>query len=302
MALAIDSITPDPTVVVDGEVAHFVDFVESDPDVVQIIAEADDPEAAAHAMLRIGGQSVRIASTDLDTELVERRVAGMVNNFDKGVESAVNRLSDTANQLLDEETGTFPKVITGLRDYLERLLRDTFDADSKSSVIAKIEDVLTNNTLGLAKTVKSTFDVDEPASPLARTKRELVEVVKDEVGIVVREVRDIATAIATNAAVDSVARKLTSKGTSFEDLVASGLEQIGSVHGDIIQRVGTAIGSAGTKKGDLLVTLCLDDTCGDLSRYKPAPLMAVLGSPFTLTRQVSSRQALGKWLVVAHGY
>jgi hypothetical protein len=256
------NIHPESTVIVDGGVVRFIDFIESDPDVLQIILEAVDPEAAAHSVLGIGAQSVRIASTNLDTELVERRFAGLANAFDKAIEDAVNRLADNANELLDEETGVFPKVITGVRDDLEQLLGETFDADSKSSVIAKIENVQTDSAQRLARTVKSTFDLDEPASPLARTKRELVEVVKDEVGIVVQEVRSIATAMATNAAADTVARKLSTKGTAFEDLIGAGLEQIGSIHGDIIRHVGRTTGSAGTKKGDLLVTLCLDDTCG----------------------------------------
>jgi hypothetical protein len=230
--------------------------------VVQIIMDADDPEGAAHTLLRIGAHSVRIASTDLSTELVERRFTRMADLIDRSVEAAVNRLADTTNHLLDEETGTFPKVVAEVTGELEQLLSDAFDEDSKSSVIAKIENVLTDNAVGLAKTVKSTFDLDEPASPLARTKREVVEVVKDEVGNVMHEVREIATAIATNTATERIASKLTSKGISFEDLVAVSLEQIAAVYGDIVERVGTTVGAAGTKQGDVRVTLCLDDTFG----------------------------------------
>lgn len=246
---------------------HFTDFVESDPDVVRVIGDADDQEAAAHALLRIGGQAARIASTDLDTELVERRFAGMAHAFETTVAKAASGIADATERLLDEETGSLPKVIAGVKDDLGTLLGDTFDSDSKTSVIAKIEQILNEGAQQLGANVRATFNLDQPDSPLSRTKRDLVEVVKDEVGVVVREVRDIAVAIAAKSAAADLADKLTAKGTSFEDLIAIGVDQIAAVHGDMAERVGTTAGASGTKTGDHLVTVNLDDTCGLEARF-----------------------------------
>lgn len=246
---------------------HFSDFIESDPDVVRVIGDAEDQEAAAHALLRIGGQAARIASTDLDTELVERRFAGMAQAFETTVAKAASGIADATERLLDEETGSLPKVIAGVKEDLGALLGETFDSDSKSSVIAKIEQILNEGALRLGASVRATFNLDQPESPLSRTKRDLVEVVRDEVGVVVKEVRDIAVAIAAKSAAADVAEKLTTKGTSFEDLIAIGVDQIATVHGDMAERVGTTAGASGTKKGDLLVTVSDDDTCGLEARF-----------------------------------
>jgi hypothetical protein len=258
---------PEPSVVLSGGIVQFNDFVESDPDVVRVIESADEPEAAAHALLRIGAQAVRIASTDLDTELVERRFGGMAQVFDTTVSRAVSGIAEATGQLLDEETGTLPKVIEGIKVDLEALLGDTFDADSKTSVIAKIERVLTEGAEQLAVKVRATFNLDQPDSPLARTKRELVEVVKDEIGVVVKEVRDIAVAVAGKAAAAEMVDKLTAKGGTFEELIAGGIDQIASIHGDVSERVGTTAGARGTKKGDHRITICQDDTCGLEARF-----------------------------------
>ena len=90
---------------------------------------------------------------------------------------------------------------------------------------------------------------------------------KEETSLVMKELRAIAVTIAEKAAVAQVADKLTSKGTDFEQLLATGLQRIAVVHGDIVERVGTSAGVTGSKKGDHLVTLCDDDTCGLEGRF-----------------------------------
>lgn len=154
-----------------------------------------------------------------------------------------------------------------LRTELEQLLGDTFDADSKTSVIAKIEAVVTDNANQMARNVKATFDLDEPASPLARTKKELTEVVKGEVAVLAQGVREIAAALAVKEATAAVANKLTAKGTSFEDLICFCLERISAIHGDVVHRVGMTTGANGTKRGDLTVTVCPEDTFGTEARF-----------------------------------
>jgi hypothetical protein len=220
-----------------------------------------------HALLRIGAQAARIASTDLDTELVERRFASMVNGFDVTVSKAVAGITGATEQLLDEDSGSLPKVIAGMRQELEVLLGETFNADSKTSVIAKVELAVTDVVQQIVAQVRSTLSLDQPDSPLARTKRELTDVVRHEVGAVAKEMRDVSLTLATKAAAAVVADKLTAKGVTFEDLIAAGIDQVAVIHGDLTERVGTTAGVGGTRRGDHLVTICQEDTCGLPARF-----------------------------------
>jgi hypothetical protein len=266
-ALSLHPEPSEPTVFVDGGLIRFSGFVETDPDVVSVIAEADSPEGAAHTLLRIGGQAVAYASMDLDTSVVDRRFDGMTAFFGSTLDRIMAELTEATNKLLDEESGTLPAMVGSLHEQLSATLGETFDADSKSSVIAKLERILTTTAEQLGAKVKATLSLDEPESPLARTKRELAEVVKGEVGNVQKEVREISLALAGKAAAAAVIDKSTAKGATFEEFVAGTIDQLAGVHGDIAERVGTTVGSAGTKKGDHLVTVNRDDTCGLAAKF-----------------------------------
>jgi hypothetical protein len=264
----ITQLTPPnpPAVTVADGMVHITELVETDPLVVDALANADDPEAATHALLRIGGQAVRIAAADLDTEFIERRIETMTGAFDTTVTKAVTLVADTAEHLLDADNGALPAAIGEFRTNLAQLLGDTFDPDSKTSAIAKIEGVVDTATEQLLRAVKGTFSLDEPDSPLARAKRETVDVIKDEVAAVLTELRDLGKTLAANVAVAAVADKLTAKGVGFEELIIAHLT-FSSVHGDIVEAVGRTAGAGGTRKGDVCVTVCADDTAGRGGRF-----------------------------------
>lgn len=266
MTAQLNPVIPSAVSVADG-IVHIVDLVESDPSVVETLEGNEDPEAGVHALLRIGAQSVRLASVDLDAHLVERRFDALAGSFDSTVTKAVTSIAVATGDLLDEESGALPAVLNGLRQELSSLLGDTFDPDSKSSVIAKIESVVAATAEQMARNVRATFSLDVADSPLARTKKEMVETVKDEVRSVLAEVRTLHEAVTAKGAVAEVAEKLTSKGVTFEELIADGLRACATFHGDVVEAVGRTRGSGGTLKGDLLVTLCPDDTPGRQARF-----------------------------------
>jgi hypothetical protein len=95
----------------------------------------------------------------------------------------------------------------------------------------------------------------------------MVDTVKEEVRSVLAQVHTLHQTVTAAAAVAEVADKLTSKGVTFEELIAAGLEPCATMHSDIVEAVGRAVGAAGTRKGDLLVTLCPDDTAGAPVRF-----------------------------------
>jgi len=252
--------------VVDG-VVHIIDLVETEPGVVETLEGIDDAEAGVRTLLRIGAHSVRLASTDLETQLVERRFDALAGNFDTTVNKAVSSINEVTSELLDDEHGSIPAVLGQLRSELSKLLDDTFDPDSKSSVIASIDQVLTTATEQMARNIRATFNLDQPDSPLARTKKEMVDTVKDEVRTVLAEVHKMHETVTAASAVAEVSDKLTSKGVSFEELIAAGLGPCATIHSDVVEAVGRTGGSAGTRKGDLLVTLCPEDTAGRPARF-----------------------------------
>lgn len=267
----VTQIQPQPeqypaVIVVDG-IVRIVEMTETDPEVVRVVSEAEDPEAAAHILLRIGAQAARVAAVDLSSELVEHRFSVLAGTFDATVSQAVAAISETTEGLLDQETGALPQVMGELRSDLAQILGDTFDPDSKTSAIARIEAAVITSAEQLVRGVRTTFSLDQPDSPLARTKTELVEVVKEEARAVLDEVRCIGQNLATQSAVATVAAKLTSKGEAFEEFIAAQLEPIADVHGDIVELVGRATGVKGTKKGDLLVTINPDDTIGCVVQF-----------------------------------
>lgn len=266
MTAQLHANTPLSVTVADG-VVHIADLVETDPSVVETLEGTDDPEAGVHTLLRIGAQSVRLASVDLDTQMVERRFEALAGGFEGTVTKAVSSIAEVTEELLDEERGSLPTAICSLKEDLARLLGETFDPDSRNSVISKIEAVLAGTTEQVARSIRGTFSLDQPDSPLARTKRDMVETVKDEVRSVLTEVHNLHETVTAATAVAEVSDKLTSKGETFEELIAAGLGPCATVHSDIVEAVGRAGGSAGTRKGDLVVTVCPDDTAGQATRF-----------------------------------
>jgi hypothetical protein len=248
-----------------GEV-HIHEFVETDPTVLRVVDGAEDPEAMVHAVLRVGAQATLVARTDFEAAVVERRFEGMAQTFDTTIEGAVATISEMSERLLDEEEGALPKIFGEVKSDIASILEATFDEDSKSSVIAKIDTVLEDAVQRLDRNVRSAFDPDAPDSALGRMKHEITETVKDQVGGVSRDLKELALALAANRAHAEAIELTAVKGFAYEDVVEAGLARIAAVHGDLLDRVGTSSGSSGTKHGDHLVTLNPEDTYGHEAR------------------------------------
>ncbi len=256
-----------PHVVVgDGEV-HIIDLVETDPNVQRVLDAAGNPEDATHSILRIGAQASLIAGADLETQAVERRFEDMARTFDSSLGTAVSRIAQASSDLLGEEDGALPRVLKETRAALKAMLDGTFDPDSKSSAIAKIDAVFDRAGQQLDCRVRNILDPDSPDSALAKTKREILETVKEQARDLRTQLQDLAVAVAAGRARAEVAERTAVKGFSYEDLLRAGLAAIAAVHGDLAEPVGRKTGLAGTQKGDHLVTLAAEDTCGQEARF-----------------------------------
>ena len=171
-------------------------------------------------------------------------------------------ISGTARALLDEEDGSLCATLVAHREQLELLLGSTFDPDSKKSVLAIFETMLQVSHDKQADAMRKLVAIDGDDSPLARLKIEMSRELRDQLGGVRDEVKVLSEKIAVSDATAAVFELTTQKGFRYEDAVHAAVARIASVHGDLADKVGTELGSAGTLKGDEVVTLSREDTYG----------------------------------------
>lgn len=266
------SVLPDPSsvVVIDGIVV-ITDLEETDPVVVDLVREAEDPEAAVRSALNVGARSIRAAGVSVDTEVIDRRFAAMSEQMDHQVDAAVTSLSKAIEDAVAEDGGALPTVLDGHREGLEAILDSRFDPDSKTSVLALMEDMLTDARRVQIEAIAGLVSVDGDESPLAKLRaglgRDIKEHLKDQLQGVRDEVKAVSERIAVNEGVAPVIAITTAKGFTFEDVLHARLESIAAVHGDLAEQMGMSAGVAGTKKGDEIITLNREDARGTEARF-----------------------------------
>jgi len=251
--------SPGRVLVADG-VVYIRDLEEHDAEVVRIVAESDDPAAAASQCLRIGARALRAAHVTVDVDVIERSFLDLETRFETRVAAAVDEIARTTSGLLDEEDGALTGTLAAFRDNFDRLLGDTFDADSKVSVIAKIEALVLSTMKGLI-----TPEIDD--SPIGRLKKELVDTVQREVSDVADEVRRVTEHLGIADATADAYEHTTAKGFDYEDLVDESVGALAAAYGDRAEGTGTEQGSSASKVGDEVVTLNRDDTHGIEARF-----------------------------------
>jgi hypothetical protein len=247
------------------------ELVETDPEVLRVVREAvgmdGDAGDATRQCLRVGARAVLAAHVSVETHIVEKRFDAMTDRFDEQVEAAVTRISNAAESLLDEQDGALPNALAAHRTELDQLLGDTFDPDSKRSVISLFEEVLVAAHQQQAYAMQQLIATDGEDSPLARLKRDVVRDLCERLGEVRKDVADLSEKIAVTEAVAPVLELTTGKGFRFEDVLDACVSRIASAHGDVAEHVGTETGVAGTQKGDEIVTLNPDDASGYEARF-----------------------------------
>ena len=219
MGTSIATANITPRVVVTSDFVEISGFKERDPDVVRVVLESGRPELAVHNLLVIGAHATMGASMQLDAHIVEERFEQMTGDFDTRMQAAATTIRDATEQFLDADEGALPQVLSELKNDIAVILGNTFDEDSKSSVIAKIEGVLLATTEQLDRKVREALDPDSPDSPLARTKNDVLCAVKEQAATVLREVRDVALMVAGNTAKADLFEKTAGKGLAFEAMI-----------------------------------------------------------------------------------
>src|SRR5437879_481329 len=97
-------------------------FRETDPTVVRLVAEADDPEAVVHHCLGLGARTAKLAEKTLDTEMVQQAFDGMRADMEHRATEAFSQLGDTLGGFLNGDDGVLAKTLAEGREELERSL------------------------------------------------------------------------------------------------------------------------------------------------------------------------------------
>jgi hypothetical protein len=256
--------------VADG-VVYVRELEEHDVEVARIVAEAADPVAAASSCLRIGARALRAAHVSVDVDVIERSFAELEHRFETRMTAAVDDIARTTSELLDEDDGALAGAFGTFRGELEGMLGDTFDADSKSSVLAKIEELVLGTMKGLI-----TPELED--SPIGRLRKDLIdtlhrevsdvaETVQREVSDVADEVRRVTEHLGILDATDDVYEQTTAKGFDYEDYVDECVSTLAATHGDLAETTGLTKGATGSQVGDEVITLNRDDTFGCDARF-----------------------------------
>ena len=237
--------SPGRVLVADG-VVYLRELEEADSEVVRIVAESTDPAGAVSQCLRVGARAMRAAHVTVDVDVIERSFAELEARFGAQISDAVDE--------------ALPTTLQTFRTEFEQLLGDTFDADSKSSVLAKVEELV----LG---TMKGLITPEIADSPIGRLKTELVDTVHREVGDIADELRRVTEHLGILDATEAVYEQTTGKGFDYEEWVDECIGTLAAGYGDLAEVTAKQSGSNASHVGDEVVTLNREDTHGEEARF-----------------------------------
>lgn len=251
------AITPLPTPSVHLEVDRVVldGFVETDHHVLEALATCPDPETCVHQLLQLGARlSALAAGTGGLAELEARvgtRLDSLAGTTELSVQAGLRSLAEQARALFAADDGEMVKSLTTWRQGLDRHLGELFDPDHKASVVAGIERSLGDLLDAYGRRLIATTDPDAPDSPAAR----LVAQVRADAAEIKTEIVALSLAVGTERGRAAENERTAVKGLEYEPLVLEAVSAIAAPHGDVVEHVGRAQGTRGTKKGDIVVSL-----------------------------------------------
>jgi hypothetical protein len=256
----------EPSVYISGGNVHVRNIVISDPAVVRTIEQSDDPVAEFQRIASIGARVGMIGETTAGAIDLADSVERFTTTVGDTVGHAVEDLAAAASDLLDGEEGQLTKALSGFKHEIETVLGDSFDPDSKKSIVGKFESMLEGAATEQTKRLNRALDPHDPDSLVGRLRDDVVRTVKEETAAVAKEVVDLREVVTTNAAAAAATKvtfdKTVLKGFAFEDLLHELINEQAIRHGDIACQVGKEAGALGTHVGDEVVGLNPEDTFG----------------------------------------
>jgi hypothetical protein len=264
VALSLD--LDHPSIHIDDGNLHVSNFTETDAAVVRVIGEAEDQAAALHRILVLGARVSQVTTETASKFDLADTIEQLTSSVEKTVDSAVEGIAATAKGLLDGENGQLPRALADFRTQFEAMLGESFNPDSKKSLISKFEMVMQTAAEEQSRRLNRALDPHAPDSLVGRLRDDLIKTVKDETAELAKRVADvrevITSAAAASAATKAMFDKTALKGFSFEDILHELINGQAVRYGDVATQVGKEYGVLGTQNGDELVTINPEDTRG----------------------------------------
>lgn len=229
-------------------------------------------KAFVDSLIDLGIRVWKFSRTEIDYQKLDDQRIEYINNVEQLGKNLEAEIAKQLDSIVNSKNGSLTQAVTRESDKLTNNVQELFNSDKKSSVPAKIEQVVSNTVTTLTKEflteVKKLNDASDVNSPLSKIKDQTIKGITEPVNELVKTVSGIADALKTNALVQKEAEKGTKKGQSFEDNINEILHTFVKISGDILDEVGHKEGSAktgqGKKKGDHVVMVY--DSDGTSSR------------------------------------
>jgi len=253
--------------VIDGDALVLQHFRETDPEVLLLAHAATDVGGSVHRMLQVGARAINGAQATVDVEIVDRSFADLTDRFDGTLKDTREEIAETLDQALDSEQGEVRKTLDAFRSEFDKKLGDTFDPDSKKSVLGLVNAMLDDTHRMHVESLRRILDPSDDDGPLGRYRADILKAVRAESEHVRKVVTSLSEKVAVRAAEKDLMEKTAIKGASFEDIVHDYTSAIAATHGDLAGQTGRTAGALGSLKGDEVVTLNPDDTNGRPGQY-----------------------------------
>jgi hypothetical protein len=251
---------------VDDGNLYISNFTETDAAVVRVIGEAEDRAAALHRILALGAHVSQVTTETASKLDLNNTIEQLTSSVEQTVDRAVEGITATAQGLLDGENGQLPRALAEFRGQFEAMLGESFNPDSKKSLISKFDQVMQAAAEEQTRRLNSALDPYAPDSLVGRLRGDLIKTVKDETAGLAKRVADVHELITSTAAASDAKKamfdKTSLKGRKFEDILHELINSQAVLYSDIASQTGEEYGALGTKQGDEVVTINPEDTRG----------------------------------------
>lgn len=245
---------------------HISNFTETDAAVVRVVGGAEDRVAALHRILVLGAHVSQVTTETASKLDLGDAIGQLTTSVEETVDRAVEGIAATAKGLLDGENGQLPRALADFRSQFEAMLGESFNPDSKKSLISKFELVMQTAAEEQARRLNRALDPHAPDSLVGRLRDDLIKTVKDETAELAKRVAEVREVITSGAAASAAAKamfdKTALKGFRFEDVLHELINGQAVHYGDVAAQVGKEYGALGTQDGDEVVTINPEDTRG----------------------------------------
>jgi len=146
---------------------------------------------------------------------------------------------------------TLKTALDGQRDEVLKQFAQEFSLDHEGSALQRLSSMLAKTS----EAVETSLTLDDEASPLARLKREILDVLAHHNVANVSFQTEVRSTLETFKARREEAARSTLHGNTFEELVGEFLEHEAKRVGDVCEHVGATPGRLQRKLGDYVVEL-----------------------------------------------